>query len=50
MIEVIQARPIDNLVMILHHMTKPGFEANNYEDFEDFVDSVTVRETCAMLI
>ncbi|CDW87945.1 UNKNOWN [Stylonychia lemnae] len=47
-LEVLEVRPIDQLVMILHTLTRP--HCNTFEDFEDFIDLHTFKEVCAMLV
>ena len=52
LIEVSTVRPIDNLVMILMQIARSSrHEREIYAaEFEDFAESYTMREACAMLV
>ena len=52
LIEVRTMRPIDNLVMILMQIARSSRQESEIfkMEFEDFAESHTMGETCAMLI
>ena len=49
-ISIMQMRPIDNLVMVLNHLAKLGHDVYHFDELENFMETYSVRETCAMLV